>query len=264
MDFSAALKDGEEGLPEVSTGWLVPVDIALVKPNFAQYAAEIQVWEEEIAALEVKDEFSRVRATELGGSAHGLLKDLEDKKLETTKPYREFTSKVNGFVAQFTDRLKSVKERAEIKLSNYRHWLDIEGQKQKAAAEKAAKEFQAKLDAEAEEATRKLREDAKRKAEAEAKELGVDPSKVIIPETPKIAAPQVPMPVFGETKNTVRTESGSSYSNEPWVCEVIDEKLVPVEYKIVKQRLLDDAVKEGKREIPGTKIYQRFKTKFRR
>lgn len=264
MDFSAVLKETEEGLPEISTGWLVPVDIALVKPNFAQYEAEIQLWEEEITALEVKDEATRVRATELGGSAHGLLKDLEDKKLETTKPYREFTSKVNGFVAQFTDRLKSVKERAEVKLSNYRHWLDIEAQKQKAAAEKAAKDFQAKLDAEAAEANRKLQEEAKQKAEAEARELGIDPSKMVIPQTPKIVAPQVPMPVFGETKNTVRTESGSSYSNEPWVCEVIDEKLVPLEYRVVSKKLLDNAVKEGRREIPGVKIYQKFRTSFRR
>lgn len=262
MNFNAALNQTDEKSPVPEA--LVKLDLSVIKPNFAQYEVEIKSWEEEITALEVKDETSRVRATELGGSAHGLLKDLEEKKLETTKKAREFTSKVNGFVAQFTDRLKSVKEGAETKLSNYRHFLDIEQQKQRAAAEKAAREFQTKLDAEAAEANRKAQEEARLKAEAEAKEKGADPAKVVVPEVPKIVAPQVQSPVFGEANNTVRTESGSSFSKEPWVCEVIDEKLVPIQYWVVSQKLLNGAVKEGVREILGCKIHQKFKTSFRR
>lgn len=87
---------------------------------------------------------------------------------------------------------------------------------------------------------------------------------MVVPEIQKIVPPQVPMPVFGETKNTVRTESGSSFSKEPWVWEFTDENLVPLKYRVVSKKLLDNAVKEGQREIPGVKIYQKFRTNFRR
>jgi sRNA-binding protein len=138
--------------------------------------------------------------------------------------------------------------------------MEIERQKREQAARRAAAELQAKLDAEAAEATRKAQE--------EAKKAGLKPETV-----EKIVAPQVPEPIMPEEKQVTRTDSGSSYGRKEWTAEVENVDLIPVLYLAQACRtkkgtealtsVLKDAVKMGIREVPGVKIWEKPTTVFK-
>jgi hypothetical protein len=94
-------------------------------------------------------------------------------------------------------------------------------------------------------------DDSKKAAEEEAKKH-------------EIQAPTVVAQVFEQTNNVTRTESGtSSYQVKNWVCTVIDPAAVPREFCEPVKKLLDDAVKQGLREIAGCKIEEVSSTRFR-
>lgn len=94
-------------------------------------------------------------------------------------------------------------------------------------------------------------DDSKKAAEDEAKKH-------------EIQAPTVVAQVFEQTNNITRTESGaSSYQVKNWVCTVIDPAAVPREFCEPIKKLLDDAVKQGLREIAGCKIEEVSSTRFR-
>ena len=63
-----------------------------------------------------------------------------------------------------------------------------------------------------------------------------------------------------EVSQTFRTGDSTSTLKGRWVCEVIDEKLVPREYCEPVNSLLNAAVKNGVREIAGCKVYEYFST----
>jgi hypothetical protein len=54
-----------------------------------------------------------------------------------------------------------------------------------------------------------------------------------------------------------RSSSGSSSGTKRWVGEVVDEALVPREYLIVDQRLINQAIRDGVRDIPGVRIHEK-------
>jgi hypothetical protein len=77
---------------------------------------------------------------------------------------------------------------------------------------------------------------------------------------------KIETPVMPELSNVTRTDSGSSYMRKKWIAEVIDEDLVPMEYKtkpIPDLPKINKAVKAGIREIAGVRIYQETKTVFK-
>jgi colicin import membrane protein len=66
-------------------------------------------------------------------------------------------------------------------------------------------------------------------------------------------APVVPIAPAGPT----RSASGSSSMRKRWVGEVVDEQAVPREYLAVDQRLINQAVRDGVRDIPGVRIWEK-------
>jgi len=55
----------------------------------------------------------------------------------------------------------------------------------------------------------------------------------------------------------VESKSGESRVSKHWTFEVVDEKKVPREYLTVNDAKVDEAIKNGVREIAGLKIFQK-------
>jgi hypothetical protein len=220
-----------EDQPETGMA-LVGVNLNLVKPGFAKFELEITKWEGETKALEVRDDESRGQAAMIGGAAAKLTKKLDAKRKEILAPYKDFEKSLNGFVAGFTDRLRDISNLTKAKEMRFVALQEM----QRREAEKKAQEATAKLQA---------------KIDKEAEKKGIEPIQVLAPVVP-------PQP----TK--MRTETGTtSYEVKSWAGEIINDSEVPRVYCEVSQRLINQAVKEGCREIPGVKIYEKTEIRYR-
>lgn len=182
------------------------------------------------------------------------------------------------------------------KVGDYQSVLELRRREQEAAARKAQQELQARLDREAEEANRKIREEAMRKAEEEmrirrareAEERArieekeskakaearakreaeeMEAAKRKAEEEAKsreVIAPIVPDIAIPKSESVVRTESGAaSFQAKRWVCEIVDESLIPRSYCSPDQKKLNEAVKAGIRNIEGCSIREVTETRFR-
>lgn len=61
----------------------------------------------------------------------------------------------------------------------------------------------------------------------------------------------------------LRVDDGMLYTQKGWTFIIENNSLVPEEYKIPEPMLIQDAVKNGVRNIPGVKIYEIEKTLIR-
>lgn len=69
-------------------------------------------------------------------------------------------------------------------------------------------------------------------------------------------APAQPLAV-AEAPRTTATEAGSATVRKVWAFEVTDLAAVPAQYKVIDEVLLRVAVRNGAREIPGVRIYEK-------
>lgn len=91
---------------------------------------------------------------------------------------------------------------------------------------------------------------AEAKREEEIKKAQEEDREPVVEETP--AVPEVKVP-----EKTVKGVAGGSMTvKSHWVFEIIDEKLIPLEYRVVSEKLINEAIRQGLHEIPGIRIYQ--------
>jgi hypothetical protein len=266
-----------EILPEVAP----TLSVAAVKPSFEQYFKKAELMVVSASKMEVTDEETNRIAVSLGGEAKKIAKMIDAQCKDVTQEAADFVDGVKGLCKIITEKLVANQKKTngsciEITLKNkitaYQSKVELERRKQEEAARKAAAELQAKLDAEAEAANRKAREEAERIAEAEAKkrkatQAEIDAAKKAAAEEAakhEIQAPQVPDLIIPKQETVTRTETGtSSYQVKSWKCTIIDAPLVPRQFCEPSQKYLNDAVKQGVREIPGCKIEEISETRFR-
>ncbi len=76
--------------------------------------------------------------------------------------------------------------------------------------------------------------------------------------SPDVLAPEPEeMPDLPVVSRTVATQGGSTSVRKTWVYEMIDEAAVPREYLIIDEGVITLAIRDGVREIPGIRIYQK-------
>ena len=197
-----------------------------IQKELEQYKPKLAELEKQAKALKVTDNETFQISIDGAGTAKTLLKAIDGRKAEQTGPYREFINKVNNAAKFFTDPLKRVAEEFSRKGGDYQYQLELARKKQQKAIE---------------EANRKLQEDL----DKQAKQDGI--------EAPVVTPVKAPKP-----ENVYHTEGGhSQHLRKPWVGEIEDPEKVPHEYCIPDQKLINQAVKMGVREIPGVKIYQK-------
>jgi len=277
--------DVQHAINELTDGSLPVVastlSLAAVKPSFEQYVKKADLMVLSVSKMEITDEESNRIAVALGGEAKKIAKLIEAQRKEVTAAASEYVDSVNGYCKIFTEKLVAnpkktnsacVESTLKNKITTYQSRIELERRKQEELARKSAAELQARLDAEAAEANRKAREEAERIAEEDARErlatqAEIDAAKkAAAAEAAKheIQAPQVPDLIIPKQETVTRTETGASaYQVKSWKCTIIDAPLVPRQYCEPSQKYLNDAVKQGVREIPGCKIEEVSETRFR-
>jgi hypothetical protein len=286
LDKQPAVIDDERHEDDVIDAEILPtvaptLSVAAVKPSFDQYFKKAELMVLSASKMEVKDEETNRIAVSLGGEAKKIAKMIDAQCKEVTQEAADFVDGVKGLCKIITEKLVANTKKTngaciEITLKNkitaYQSKVELERRKIEEAARKAAAELQVKLDAEAEAANRKAREEAERIAEAEAKkrkatQAEIDAAKKAAAEEAakhEIQAPQVPDLIIPKQETVTRTETGtSSYQVKSWKCTIIDAPLVPRQFCEPSQKYLNDAVKQGVREIPGCKIEEISETRFR-
>jgi hypothetical protein len=257
------------------------LSLAVVKPQFAQYVQKVESMLTDAKAIDVSDDETLKFSVALGGEAKKIAKAIEAKRKDVTAEASDFVDSVNSFCKMFVEKLvlnpkktngDSIEAVLKNKITSYQSRIELERRKQEEAARKAAAELQAKLDAEAAEVNRKAQEEAARKAEEDARkrkagEAEIEAARKAAAEEAakhEVQAPTVMAPAFEKTNNVTRTETGtSSYQAKTWKCYVERPELVPREFCLPDGRLLNQAVKQGVREIPGCKIVEESDTRFR-
>lgn len=201
-------------------------NIEEIKAAFVVYKDRINEMVETARNHEVVDDSSDAKAVVMAGEARKLSKKLDDVRLGATRPYREFAGQVNSLAKSFIGPLEEIVKILKKKNSDYSYKKLIEERKRKEEERKAQEKLQAELDKEAEEA-------------------GVDP--VQLPAQPATGATQ--------EKTMTRTDTGASASVQlVWKGTIVESEKVPREYCEPVQKLIDEAVKQGVREIPGVTI----------
>ncbi|MFH2076583.1 MAG: hypothetical protein ABIJ57_14770 [Pseudomonadota bacterium] len=246
-------------------------DLDIIRPKFEDYKKEAVRIATDAKALEVKDDESLNLAVMIGGNAKKIVKAIDAKRKEIILEPAEFVKGVNAMCKMITDNLDEAERVTKQKIGQHQARIEMERRKQEEAARKAAAELQAKLQAEADEANRKAREAAAKLAEEEARKAGAKKAEIEAARKKaedearkhEIQAPTVVAPVIPEAQKAVRTEEGSAHQRKVWSYEVMDAALVPVEYKIVNEQSIRDAIKMGVREITGVRIFEEVKTVFR-
>lgn len=252
-----------------------------VKPKFADLVAGVDAMVAQAQGLSVASAEDERKATALGVEAKRLAKLIEAKRKETIAPYSEFVSSVNNFCSLFLEKLVvnpkktnggCIEATLKLKILGYQTRVEMERRKKEEEARRVAAELQARLDAEAAEANRKAEEDARKKAIEEAQAAGAGAveiaekvqAAVAAAKENAIEAPSVPELVVPQTSGAVRTENGgAAYGAKNWVCTIVDPSLVPREFCAPVQKLLNDAVKQGVRSIPGCEIKEEKALRFR-
>ena len=214
----------EQGEPEA----LIPAALTLeeVKPSFDEYLERVSLFEKSAEALEVKDDETREQAANLAAGAKKISKAVDARRKEVIAPAESFVKSVNAFCRKFTDRLSTAAGIAGRKELAYIELQEMKRREQERLAMEAAAKLQKQIN-------------------KEAAKKHIEPI-------------QVAAPVIPETKTTMRTEAGAtSYTITRWVCDVLSPAEVPREYCSPDHGKLNDSVKNGVREIPGCKIYEK-------
>jgi len=164
----------------------------------------------------------------------GILSDIatakkraNDLRFSLTKPLDESKKRIMALFSPFIDQFEKATKIIKDKVRDY--YFEQE--------EKARQAEKERLLAEAK------REEEIQKAQEEDREPVVEE----IPVIPEVKVPE----------KTVKGVAGGSMTvKKIWKFTIVDEKLIPNEYRIVSEQLINEAIRNGAREISGVKIYE--------
>ena len=233
IDFSAAMHVDPGAIPPPSMPPAIPdpLDLEQVKVDLEPYRERVVEMVAQAEAVEVRDETTVQQAVGMAGTLKKLNKSIEDLRKRATDQPREFISSVNNLCKSFQSELERGETCLKRKISDHQYRLEMERRERDRKAREEAERLQRQLD-------------------KEAKSKGVE-------------APTVQTPVAQEAPTVVRTEAGSAHQRKTWAFEVVNEAAVPREYCAVDERKIREAVKNGVREIPGCRVFEKSETVIR-
>ena len=233
MSFESLIHEADQHLPQPQAPPPEPQSIKDLSPQdqIRLFAEECNKLVSVSMALKVTDDDSRTQATEFGLQVKQIFKKIEEARDHHVRPLNTMVKGINNTAKIMTDPLKRAENYLKDQISSYAWRLEMERRKAQEEARKVAKELQRKVDAEAAAAN--------------------------------IPAPVVPEPVVAPPETKVRTESGTSFLKMVWDFEVTTPAEVPREYLAVNEKAIREAIKNGVRNIPGVKIFEKPQTNFR-
>ena len=200
--------------------------IELLQKELEQYKPKLAELEKQAKELKVKDQETFQISVDGAATAKGIIKTLDSRKADHTGPYREYINKFNNAIKFFTEAFKRIAGEYSQKGGDYQYQLEL-----------AEKRQQKAIDA----ANIKLQEDLNKQAEKDG---------IAAPIVTPIKAPKV--------ETVIHTAGGhSQHLRKPWVGEVVNPEKVERQYCEPSQRLINNAVKMGVREMEGVRIYQK-------
>ena len=179
----------------------------------------------EANALKITKADENLKAVNISGKLQELAKQVKKKCEDFLAPYKKVTSAINGPKKRITEAADRAKTIINQKIVQFGKQAEIEAAKQQKLIDEASKKLQESLN-------------------EQAKELGI--------KAPIVAPIKAPKP---ETK--LRGDSGALvYTQNRWKVEIINPELVAREYCLPSITLLNQAVKIGKRDLAGCRVYK--------
>lgn len=183
--------------------------------------------------LKINNQEDMVHATDVLKRIVSKKKEFEATRKALVKPLNDHVGNINLMFKGSIVPLVKMENEVKGNMLEYRKKEALEIEKKRyEEAERQRKEFE-KQQAE------KLKEADSRKEKKEIKkeEFEADTSEI-------------------KQDSVVKSESGSVRVKKIWSFKIEDETQIPARYKIVDERLIRKAIKDGIREISGIKIFQ--------
>lgn len=268
IDFNAPLKPKKERKPKLAVAEAPPLatiafpDAESVKAGLKKYDPQVDAILARANDLVVKDDTGRAEALSVISEAKNLFKAIEKVREDLKAPALEYGRVVDRTAAYFKDRLAQAETTAKNKDLVYKRELDRLQAIADAKAREAARELQAKIDAE----QRAIREDAEAKAREAAEALKTEKDEAArallertVQEETEAAlapAPQVVVPTVEAPPRVVKTEAGTLSYRKKWKCRLVDPAKVEDRFKVIDVRLAQKAVDNGERNLPGFEVFE--------
>lgn len=208
------------------------------------FLSELEALKDQAEEQSVTSPESSQRVFEMICQVKTIKNHLEKKRKEILQPTLNFTNDINDFARKNKDICQSIMNGLICKRDSYEAKIALEAKKAREEALKREEE------ARKQELLKAQQEDIFSKAIK-------DPQK--IPN--ELTAPPIVPPVHSKTK--VVCAEGSATKKKVWRWTIENLELVPREYLTMNPALINQAVREGAREIAGVKIYQETETSYR-
>lgn len=226
-----------------------PSDAAILRDQLGATHADLATRTDELIAgvsrmpPAIEDETTEKRAIEFAKQigAHEKLCDGTRKAVKA--PYAEAVKVVDAFFGGMVDPLKNGRDVVLRKLTAF--------QTAKAETERKARE----------EAARKAAEEAAKAAAAIKTDADLDTA--IAKEEAAVVAVQATEATAADLSRTRGTFGSTASLRSTWEFTVEDVNRVPAEFLMVNDAAIRAAIKAGRREIPGVKIFQKQQTVVR-
>lgn len=217
---------------------------------FDQLKADIQLMLEPARAIRViNDDMSKV-AMSAASEVKKLSKAIEEKRKDLVGPLNDEVKRINGYAKQISEPLLEIESHLKRELAA---WNEILAERRREEMRKAE---EAKRLAEAE-AERK-RKEAEEEAKLSAMFSPADDASAARAEV-KIQTDAVKELATIESSHKAQVKEIASMkvpgARTIWNFEVTDASAVPMEFLMVNEKALREAVRAGVREIPGVRIF---------
>ena len=193
---------------------------ATPEEKLADISKEVAVVQKKAAGIVIKDAKGVSEATEFLAGIKARLDKIEEYRKFFTQPLVDQKRKIDDLFKAQSVPLTTVLNSVKRAVSDYT--LE-ENRKARAEEDRLAK----------------LQEKKNEKRAAAGKPLDFTPAPIV-----ERAAP------------TVHTDTGKTTTKMVWKFEVTDPAKVPNKFRVVDEKLIREAVKNGEREIAGVRIYE--------
>jgi len=200
------------------------------KARIMEFDHQVVTLGEQAKGIVVRDQESNETAVKIGALATKLAKDIDGRVHEIIAPANEFVKEVRNFGKSYIEKLTDTKAEIGKKTANWRALKEMERLKAQALADRAAKDVQKEIN-------------------AQAGQLGIEPPKIepaVVKKEPVIT----------------RTEYGSAYTRVYKKFRIINPMILERQYLMPDDKAIQEAIEAGI-EVKGVEVYEESKTVFR-
>lgn len=241
IDFQSVSNGKQPQQPEViQTDGSLIIKTVESKAIINAYLPKAELIRNQAFAIKIKDDKTRIKASETGVRIKNLIKEIDLAVKTTIQDPKDFVSEITNIGKKIKAELDRGKRYLADELLKDKQRQDLKRAKDQEAIRKADI----------------ARQDALKK---EAKKLKI--------EVPAMAEPVLPKTTKEETQT--RTDAGVSFAKGRWTYELLDINQVPREYLVQKENgsLINNKITQGLRDevgkdkktvksaIPGIRIY---------